>query len=198
MKNKSFVSINDLTREKILSLLDTAEKFEANPNRDILSGKVLGSLFFEPSTRTRLSFETKKQEEKAVQYFDPMVPNKQLEDYDLYKNECIWQDKSKKVKIYPCEYFCPTWAVFQNKAFTDKTVAIHWNQSTWWDEKKIEMLKNYKCPLEQMGQPVPVDIKKPKKNIIKKVFSIDNSSDGIYKVITIFGMNIKIKRKHHA
>mgnify|MGYP003293029331 CR=1 FL=1 len=147
---------------------------------------------------TKLSFKTKKQEEKAVQYFDPMVPNKQLDDYDLYKNECIWQDKSKKVKIYPCEYFCPTWAVFQNKAFTDKTVAIHWNQSTWWDEKKIEMLKNYKCPLEQLEQPVPVATKKPKKNIIKKVFAIDNSSDGIYKVITIFGMNVKIKRKRHA
>ena len=58
MKSKSLVSINDLSREKILSLLETAEKFEANPNRDILAGKVIGSLFFEPSTRTRLSFET--------------------------------------------------------------------------------------------------------------------------------------------
>ena len=58
MKNKSLVSINDLSREKILSLLEIAEKFEENPNRDLLSGKVIGSLFFEPSTRTRLSFET--------------------------------------------------------------------------------------------------------------------------------------------
>ena len=58
MENKSLVSINDLSREKILSLLDTASKFEENPNRDILAGKVIGSLFFEPSTRTRLSFET--------------------------------------------------------------------------------------------------------------------------------------------
>ena len=58
MKSRSLVSINDLSREKILTLLETAEKFEENPNRDILSGKVIGSLFFEPSTRTRLSFET--------------------------------------------------------------------------------------------------------------------------------------------
>lgn len=58
MKSKSLVSINDLSREKILSLLETASKFEENPNRDLLSGKVIGSLFFEPSTRTRLSFET--------------------------------------------------------------------------------------------------------------------------------------------
>lgn len=35
-----------------------AEKFEKNPNQPVLSDKVVGSLFFEPSTRTRLSFET--------------------------------------------------------------------------------------------------------------------------------------------
>ena len=58
MKSKSFVSINDLSREKILSLLETAGKFEENPNSKILDGRVVGSLFFEPSTRTRLSFET--------------------------------------------------------------------------------------------------------------------------------------------
>ena len=58
MKSKSFVSINDLSREKSLSLLETAEKFEKNPNSKILDGRVVGSLFFEPSTRTRLSFET--------------------------------------------------------------------------------------------------------------------------------------------
>ena len=58
MERRSLVSINDLSREKILSLLETARKFEECPNRDILSGMVVGSLFFEPSTRTRLSFET--------------------------------------------------------------------------------------------------------------------------------------------
>ena len=58
MEKRSLVSINDLSREKILQLLDVAKKFEENPNRDILAGKVVGSLFFEPSTRTRLSFET--------------------------------------------------------------------------------------------------------------------------------------------
>ena len=39
-------------------MLEVAEKFEENPNRDVLAGKIVGSLFFEPSTRTRLSFET--------------------------------------------------------------------------------------------------------------------------------------------
>ena len=35
-----------------------AEEFEQRPNRKILDGKVVATLFFEPSTRTRLSFET--------------------------------------------------------------------------------------------------------------------------------------------
>ena len=55
---KSFVTIADLSKEKIMSLLEAAARFEANPNRKTLDGKVIATLFFEPSTRTRLSFET--------------------------------------------------------------------------------------------------------------------------------------------
>ncbi len=58
MENKSLVSITDFSKEQILRILDLAEGFEANPNQDILKGKVAATLFFEPSTRTRLSFET--------------------------------------------------------------------------------------------------------------------------------------------
>ncbi len=58
MSNKSLVSINDLSKEEILDLIEKASHFEQNPNRDILAGKVVATLFFEPSTRTRLSFET--------------------------------------------------------------------------------------------------------------------------------------------
>lgn len=58
MNTKSLVSISDLSREEILSLLETARRFEENPNRRLLEGKVVATLFFEPSTRTRLSFET--------------------------------------------------------------------------------------------------------------------------------------------
>lgn len=58
MNNKSLVSIDDLTKEQILELLDTARYFEEHPNHKILDGKVVATLFFEPSTRTRLSFET--------------------------------------------------------------------------------------------------------------------------------------------
>lgn len=58
MNNKSLVSISDIGRDEILSLLDMARRFEENPNRRLLEGKVVATLFFEPSTRTRLSFET--------------------------------------------------------------------------------------------------------------------------------------------
>jgi len=58
MKTKSFVSIADLGKENILDLIRKAEWFEENPNQELLKGKVCATLFFEPSTRTRLSFET--------------------------------------------------------------------------------------------------------------------------------------------
>ena len=58
MKNKSLVSIDDLSKEEIFKVLDLAEGFEKNPNQRILDGKVVATLFFEPSTRTRLSFES--------------------------------------------------------------------------------------------------------------------------------------------
>lgn len=57
MKN-SLVSISDYGKDEILEILDLAAHFEANPNQHILDGKVVATLFFEPSTRTRLSFET--------------------------------------------------------------------------------------------------------------------------------------------
>jgi len=55
---KSFVSVADLSKEDILRLMKSAKSFEENPNRKTLEGKVCATLFFEPSTRTRLSFET--------------------------------------------------------------------------------------------------------------------------------------------
>jgi len=58
MKNKNLVSITDFTREEYLRILDLAAEFEKSPRQDILHGYVISTLFFEPSTRTRLSFET--------------------------------------------------------------------------------------------------------------------------------------------
>jgi aspartate carbamoyltransferase catalytic subunit len=58
MNSNSLVSISDISKEEIIKLLKQARYFEHNPNQRILEGRVVATLFFEPSTRTRLSFET--------------------------------------------------------------------------------------------------------------------------------------------
>ena len=58
MEKHNFVTIADLSREKIEYLISMSQEFERSPNRELLKGKVIATLFFEPSTRTRLSFET--------------------------------------------------------------------------------------------------------------------------------------------
>ncbi|AEX53780.1 aspartate carbamoyltransferase [Rahnella aquatilis] len=55
---KDIISINDLSREELELVLDTAASLKANPQPELLKHKVIASCFFEASTRTRLSFET--------------------------------------------------------------------------------------------------------------------------------------------
>ena len=55
---KSLISIHDFTKEEMLHVLDVAQEFEKNKVQTLLHDKVIATLFFEPSTRTRLSFET--------------------------------------------------------------------------------------------------------------------------------------------
>ncbi len=55
---KDLISIMDYSKEEYLRIMELAADFEQNPNQKLLEGKVVASLFFEPSTRTRLSFET--------------------------------------------------------------------------------------------------------------------------------------------
>jgi len=58
MVGKSLISINDYKKEEYLKILELAVKYEQNPKQTILQGYVVATLFFEPSTRTRLSFES--------------------------------------------------------------------------------------------------------------------------------------------
>jgi aspartate carbamoyltransferase catalytic subunit len=58
MKKRSLVSIDDLSTDEVLKILDLAAEFEKKPVQKLLEGKVIATLFFEPSTRTRLSFES--------------------------------------------------------------------------------------------------------------------------------------------
>lgn len=54
---KSLISIKDFSPDDILRVLHTAEAFKENPPGKLCSGKTAALLFFEPSTRTRLTFE---------------------------------------------------------------------------------------------------------------------------------------------
>jgi len=56
--NRDIISIRDFSREELLHVLDISKEMEALPHPHLLSGSILGTLFFEPSTRTRLSFES--------------------------------------------------------------------------------------------------------------------------------------------
>jgi aspartate carbamoyltransferase catalytic subunit len=58
MKNRNLISITDFSKEEQLRILDLAATFEAKPIQKILEDYVVATLFFEPSTRTRLSFES--------------------------------------------------------------------------------------------------------------------------------------------
>lgn len=58
LKKKDIISINDLSKEEILYILKTAEEMTTKDCSQLCKGKILATLFFEPSTRTRLSFET--------------------------------------------------------------------------------------------------------------------------------------------
>ena len=58
LKNRNLISISDYNKEEYLYILKLAEDFEKNPVQDVAKEKVVATLFFEPSTRTRLSFES--------------------------------------------------------------------------------------------------------------------------------------------
>ena len=72
----SLVTIANLEKEKIEYLIEMAQEFEKHPNRKILEGRVVATLFFEPSTRTRLSFETAANRlgARVIGFTDPVLP----------------------------------------------------------------------------------------------------------------------------
>lgn len=56
--NQDVISIKDFSLEQIQLILKTAERLKTKSAQELLKGKIIAHCFFEPSTRTRLSFET--------------------------------------------------------------------------------------------------------------------------------------------
>ncbi len=96
-KKRHIISINDFSREELIHVLETAKKIEALSSRKkqtLLKNKVIATLFFEPSTRTRLSFESAALQlgAKVIGFADPNVSS-------ITKGETLY-DTIKMVEHY--------------------------------------------------------------------------------------------------
>jgi len=73
---RHLISTREFSKEEIDYILSRAEELEVyargngkegkGRKSDLLKGKILANLFYEPSTRTRFSFETARSEERGV------------------------------------------------------------------------------------------------------------------------------------
>ncbi len=88
-KGRSIISIKDFSKEEILHIVATAKKFDEQPFTDLLKDKVMAALFFEPSTRTRLSFTSAMEQlgGKVIGFADPKTSSRKKGEtfHDTYK-----------------------------------------------------------------------------------------------------------------
>ncbi len=93
-ENHDIISIRDFEKKEILHVLERAKKIERKPKPNLLRGKVMASLFFEPSTRTRLSFES------AMRYLGgEVIGFAEPGTTSLKKGETLW-DTIKMAEKY--------------------------------------------------------------------------------------------------
>ncbi|KHO62636.1 aspartate carbamoyltransferase [Thermoanaerobacter sp. YS13] len=87
MDRKDLLGIKDLSKEEILEVLDTAKEMKKILNGEkysqILKGKTVVTIFFEPSTRTRLSFEM------AAKYLGAHYGNIEVATSSVAKGESL-------------------------------------------------------------------------------------------------------------
>jgi aspartate carbamoyltransferase catalytic subunit len=93
-KNRDIISIRDFSKDEILYVLKTAARMEKRPNPSLLRGKVMASLFFEPSTRTRLSFES-----AMTRLGGEVIGFAEPDNTSLKKGETLW-DTIKMAEKY--------------------------------------------------------------------------------------------------
>ena len=93
-KGRDIISIRDFSKEEILYILKAARRMDKRPDPSLLKGKVMASLFFEPSTRTRLSFESAmtRMGGSVIGFSEPGTTSQR-------KGETLW-DTMKMVEKY--------------------------------------------------------------------------------------------------
>jgi len=93
-KGRDIISIRDFSKKDLLYLLSIAKRMEQSPDTSLLNNKIASLLFFEPSTRTRLSFDSafKKLGGKTIGFA-------QAEVTSVKKGETLW-DTIKMVEQY--------------------------------------------------------------------------------------------------
>jgi len=170
-------------------IIKCKEKYESDDifkEKDFVANIIMKKMLNELYGFRKISYTTEEFNNKALKYYDKTNKRTQCTDYSLYINQAVWRDENNEVTIYPSEYFCPTWDTFKNNAITNKTVAIHWNQSSWWN-KKTRMLKSYKY-----SNPIIRFLYAHE--ILKNLFSINNSKKSDYLEIRFLYLKLKFKK----
>ena len=93
-KGRDILSIRDFSKKELLHILTLAKQLEEMPDATLLQGKILASLFFEPSTRTRLSFAS-----AMKRLGGDVLGFAQAETTSIKKGETLW-DTIKMIEAY--------------------------------------------------------------------------------------------------
>src|SRR3989339_478271 len=93
-KSRDIISINDFSKDELLYILKIAKLMEKKHNPNLLRDKILATLFFEPSTRTRLSFTSAME-----QLGGKVMGFSSIATTSVKKGETLW-DTIKMVQSY--------------------------------------------------------------------------------------------------
>lgn len=94
LSKKDIISIRDLSLNEVNNILDLAKKIKKTPPKKYLTEKIIAHCFFEPSTRTRLSFET-----ATLRLGGQVIGFSDIESTSVKKGEDL-QDTIKTITCY--------------------------------------------------------------------------------------------------
>lgn len=121
--------------KKVLDYYNSEQIFETDY---FIAPVILGNILFEMTGFEKIVY-SKEYQEQIQKFYNSKIALMSMDNFNLYQNQQIYKNSQYNIEIYPSQYFCPCWNVFKQEAFTEKTVAIHWNQSSWWEHQKFDM-----------------------------------------------------------